>query len=450
MIAGHDGGTGASPLSSLKHAGLPWELGLAETQQVLVMNGLRGRVRLQVDGGLRTGRDVLIGALLGAEEFAFSTAPLVALGCVMMRVCHLNTCPVGIATQDPELRRRFAGLPEHVVRYLLFVAEGVRELMASVGVRRFDDLVGRTDLLRPVDADRWPWLKDLDLEPLLHRPGAPGPRTRTERQDHGLEAAADHRWLVAVGAAERGEAVEIADVVRNTDRSVGAMLAGELAALDLADDAVAIRLDGTGGQSFGAFAVRGHDARRSPASSTTTAARASPAAGWSSRPPPTPAYVAEDNVVCGNVALYGATSGEAYFRGRAGERFCVRNSGATAVVEGVGDHGCEYMTGGVVVDARRASAATSRPACRAASPTCCATRSSAERINDESVALVDVEDADALAALLRAPRELTGSAVAERLLARPERPRRRVRAGAAARPAPRPRGRRATAAEVTA
>src|SRR5436305_6257055 len=175
----------------------------------------------------------------------------------MMRVCHLNTCPVGIATQDPELRRRFQGLPEHVMRYLLFVAESVRELMASVGVRRFDDVVGRTDLLRPVDAGRWPWLKDLDLEPLLHRPGVPGPWIRTERQEHGLEQAADHRWMVAVGAAERGEAVEIADAVRNTDRSVGALLAGELARLELPDDAIALRLDGTGGQSFGAFAVRG-------------------------------------------------------------------------------------------------------------------------------------------------------------------------------------------------
>ncbi len=417
VIAGHDGGTGASPLSSLKHAGLPWELGLAETQQVLVMNGLRGRVRLQVDGGLRTGRDVLIGALLGAEEFAFSTAPLVALGCVMMRVCHLNTCPVGIATQDPELRRRFTGMPDHVVRYLLFVAEGVRELMAEVGVRRFDDLVGRTDLLRPRNADRWPWLKDLDLEPLLHRPGAPGPRTRTESQEHGLEIAADHRWLIAVGAAERGEAVEISDVVRNTDRSVGAMLAGELAAFDLPDDAVSVRLDGTGGQSFGAFAVRGMTL------ALTGVVNDYCGKGLSGgrlivAPAADADYVAEDNVVCGNVALYGATSGEAFFRGLVGERFCVRNSGATAVVEGVGDHGCEYMTAGVVVVlgriGRNFAAGMSggiayllRDGLRT------------DLINDDSVALVDVEDVDALLALLERHERLTGSAVAQRLLARP-------------------------------
>jgi glutamate synthase domain-containing protein 3 len=418
VIAGHDGGTGASPLSSLKHAGLPWELGLAETQQVLVMNGLRGRVRVQVDGGLRTGRDVAIGALLGAEEFAFSTAPLVALGCVMMRVCHLNTCPVGIATQDPELRRRFTGLPEHVVRYLLFVAESVREVMASVGVRRFDDLVGRTDLLRPVDAGRWPWLKDLDLVPLLYRPGVEGPRVRTEPQEHGLEQAADHRWMVAVGAAERGEAVEIDDTVRNTDRSVGAMLAGELAPFDLDDDAVALRLAGTGGQSFGAFAVRGmtltlagvvNDYCGKGLSGGRLVVAPSPDAG----------YVAEEHVVCGNVALYGATSGEAFFRGRAGERFAVRNSGATAVAEGVGDHGCEYMTGGVVAIlggvGRNFAAGMSggiayllRDALRA------------DRINDESVALVDVEEPEALLALLERHRDLTASAVAERLLARPE------------------------------
>ncbi len=417
VIAGHDGGTGASPLSSLKHAGLPWELGLAETQQVLVMNGLRGRVRLQVDGGLRTGRDVLIGALLGAEEFAFSTAPLIALGCVMMRVCHLNTCPVGIATQDPELRRRFEGMPDHVVRYLLFVAEGVRELMAEAGVRRFDDLVGRTDLLRPANADRWPWLKDLDLEPLLHRPGAPGPRTRTEQQDHGLELAADHRWLVAVGAAERGEAVEICDVVRNTDRSVGAMLAGELAAFELDDGAVSVRLDGTGGQSFGAFAVRGL--------SLTLAGVVNDYCGKGLSggrlvvaPDADAGYVAEDNVVCGNVALYGATSGEAYFRGRAGERFCVRNSGATAVVEGVGDHGCEYMTGGVVLVlggiGRNFAAGMSGGTAyllRDGLPT--------DLINHDSVALVEVEDPDALVALLERHQRLTGSAVATRLLARP-------------------------------
>ena len=294
----------------------------------------------------------------------------------------------------------------------------VRELMAAVGVRRFDELVGRTDLLRPVDARQWPWLKDLDLEPLLHRPDVPGPRVRTEPQEHGLEQAADHRWMIAVGAAERGEAVEIDDTVRNTDRSVGAMLAGELARLDLDDDAIAIRLDGTGGQSFGAFAVRGM--------TLTLAGVVNDYCGKGLSggrlvvaPAADAGYVAEEHVVCGNVALYGATSGEAYFRGRAGERFAVRNSGATAVVEGVGDHGCEYMTGGVVAIlgavGRNFAAGMSgglayllRDGLRP------------DRINDESVALVDVEDPEALTALLARHRDLTGSGVAARLLARPE------------------------------
>jgi glutamate synthase domain-containing protein 3 len=335
----------------------------------------------------------------------------------MMRVCHLNTCPVGIATQDPELRRRFTGLPDHVVRYLLFVAEGVRELMAEVGVRRFEDLVGRTDLLRPANADRWPWLKDLDLEPLLHRPGAPGPRTRTEQQDHGLAAAADHRWLVAARAAGRGEAVEISDVVRNTDRSVGAMLAGELAAHELDDDAVVLRLDGTGGQSFGAFAVRGMTLSLSGVVNDYCGKGLS-GGRLVVAPAADAAYVAEDNVVCGNVALYGATSGEAFFRGVAGERFCVRNSGATAVVEGVGDHGCEYMTGGVVLVLGRIGR---NFAAGMSGGTAYVLRDGlrTDLINDDSVGLVEVEDPELLAGLLEQHLRLTGSAVAARLLARP-------------------------------
>jgi hypothetical protein len=249
VIAGHDGGTGASPLSSLKHAGLPWELGLAETQQVLVMNDLRGRVRLQADGGLRTGRDVVVAALLGAEEFAFSTAPLIATGCVMMRVCHLNTCPVGIATQDPELRRRFEGTPEQVVRYFLFVAEQVRELMASLGIRRFDDLVGRAELLRPSAEVARPWLHHIDLEPLVAP--ARGPRgaavIRRERQDHQLTGKVDHALIAeAAPALDEGRPVTIARAVSNTDRSVGAMLAGEIARRapggELADDTIVLRL----------------------------------------------------------------------------------------------------------------------------------------------------------------------------------------------------------------
>ncbi len=414
VIAGHDGGTGASPLSSLKHAGLPWELGLAETQQVLVMNGLRGRVRLQVDGGLRTGRDVVIGALLGAEEFAFSTAPLVALGCVMMRVCHLNTCPVGVATQDPELRRRFVGTPDHAVRYLLFVAEQVRELMATLGVARFDDLVGRTDLMRPADTSTWPWLTHLDLRPLLYRPPSDGPVRRSEEQEHGLEFAADRRWLGALPTLARGETVELVDQVRNVDRSVGALLAGELAGADLTDDALVLRLTGTGGQSFGAFAVRGMTLDL-VGTVNDYCGKGLCGGRIVVRPPVDVGYEAEHGVVCGNVALYGATSGEAYLRGRAGERFCVRNSGARAVVEGIGDHGCEYMTGGAVAIlgpigrnfAAGMSGGTAFLLRGEASPT---------RLNTDSCTLIELADVDLLVALLERHAALTGSAVAAWLL----------------------------------
>jgi glutamate synthase (NADPH) large chain len=416
VIAGHDGGTGASPLSSLKHAGLPWELGLAEAHQVLVRNGLRGRVRLQVDGGLRTGRDVLIGAILGAEEFAFSTAPLVAMGCVMMRVCHLNTCPVGIATQDPELRRRFAGAPEDVVRYLVFVAEHVRELLASLGLRRLDEAIGRSGLARPADTGRWSWLHDLDLRPLLD---APAGRWEREPQDHGLEAAADHRWLDAIGPAQRGAPVEIADRVSNVDRSVGALLAGEIVRTvpgGLPEDAIRLRLAGTGGQSFGAFAVRGMSLQLTGTCNDYVAKGLS---GGSIVVAPDPAagFVAEDTVVVGNVALYGATSGEAFFRGRAGERFCVRNSGATAVVEGVGDHALEYMTGGLVAilgsHGRNLAAGMSGGVAYVLDI-------ESGRVNTDSVGLEAVEDdADILLGLLRRHADLTGSAVAYRLLDNP-------------------------------
>jgi glutamate synthase (NADPH/NADH) large chain len=349
VIAGHDGGTGAAPLSSLKQTGLPWEMGIVEAHQVLVMNGLRGRVRLQVDGGLRTGRDVAIAAMLGAEEFAFSTAPLVAAGCVMMRVCHLNTCPVGIATQDPELRRRFTGTPDHVMRYFLFVAEQVRELMASLGVASIDELVARSDLLRASErADR------LDLSPLLApalgREGAA--RRRREPQQHGLEGAIDHGLIEAAEPALAGDRpVVIRRRVTNTDRSVGAMLAGEVVRRagreGLAADSVTVLAEGIGGQSFGAFLPHGVTLQLT---------------GWCNdyagkglsggrlvvRPPGAPDGRVGPDVVVGNTVLYGATGGRAFFRGYAGERFCVRNSGATAVVEGVGDHACEYMTGGVV------------------------------------------------------------------------------------------------------
>jgi glutamate synthase (ferredoxin) len=352
VIAGHDGGTGAAPLSSLKRAGLPWELGLAETHQVLVRNGLRERVTLQVDGGLRTGRDVLIAAMLGAEEFGFSTAPLVAAGCVMMRVCHLNTCPVGIATQDPDLRRRFTGTPDDVVRYFLFVAEHVRELLAALGAPRLADVVGRSDLLHR-RADPRPGAAALDLRPLTDvDPGPPVPPPGGRRPaGHDLDRSLDRALLpLAAAAIAGGDAVVLERRVANTDRSVGAMLAGEIvraAPAGLADDRVVLRLTGYAGQSLAAFAPAGLTVDLRGACNDY-AGKGLSGGRLIVRPPDGAGYVAEHNVIAGNTVLYGATSGEAFFRGRAGERFGVRNSGARAVVEGVGDHGCEYMTGGVV------------------------------------------------------------------------------------------------------
>jgi glutamate synthase (NADPH) large chain len=354
-ISGYDGGTGASPLTSIKHAGSPWEIGLAETHQTLVLNRLRGRIAVQVDGGLRTGRDVVIGALLGADEFGFATAPLIAAGCIMMRKCHLNTCPVGVATQDPELRKRFTGQPEHVINFFFFVAEEVRELMAWLGVRKLDELIGRTDLLDARRAvDHWK-AKGLDFSRLFHKPEA-GPEVATfnrERQEHHLEEVLDRRLIEqAKPALERAAPVQINLPVRNVDRTVGAMLSGEVAKryghAGLHDDTISIHLSGTAGQSFGAFLSRGVTLE------LTGEANDYVGKGLSGgrvvvMPPADSRLVAEDNIIVGNTVLYGAIEGEAYFRGVAGERFAVRNSGATAVVEGVGDHGCEYMTGGIVV-----------------------------------------------------------------------------------------------------
>src|SRR4051794_26551409 len=350
VIAGMDGGTGASPTSSIRHAGVPWELGLAETQQVLVGNALRGRVRLQVDGGLRTGRDVIVGALLGAEEFGFSTAPLVAAGCIMMRVCHLNTCPVGIATQDPELRRRFAGTPEHVVQYLLFVAEEVRELMAQLGVRRFEDLVGRTDLARQASDGG----AGIDLGALLS--AAVGPEGSSSRfagvPGEAPAAPLDREVLAVAGdALARGELLTFERPVRNTDRAIGALISGEvvrrLGPDALADGALTLRLRGTAGQSLGAFGMRGL-VLDLEGQANDYAGKGLSGARIIVRLPAGAGYDATSSIAVGNTTLYGATSGELYVRGRAGERFAVRNSGATAVVEGLGRHGCEYMTGGLV------------------------------------------------------------------------------------------------------
>ncbi|TNF37107.1 MAG: glutamate synthase large subunit [Deltaproteobacteria bacterium] len=355
VIAGDAGGTGASPMSSLKHAGLPWELGLSETQAVLVQNDLRGRVRVQVDGGLRTGRDVAIGALLGAEEFGFSTAPLITLGCIMLRKCHLNTCSVGIATQDPELRKLFAGKPEHVVRFFFNVAEDVRKIMARLGVRSFDDLVGRKDLLVPA-AGRAHWKADkIDVRPILERAQAPASVARrcVEAQSNPLADHLDRTLIAQVKETlEGGPRTELVMKIRNTDRTVGGMLSGEVArrhgSRGLVDEAITVRFRGQAGQSFGAWLAKGITFKLE-GDANDYVGKGLSGGRLAIRHPINSRYEESENIVVGNTALYGATSGEAYIAGRAGERFAVRNSGARAVVEGVGDHGCEYMTGGVVV-----------------------------------------------------------------------------------------------------
>ena len=356
VIAGHDGGTGASPLTSIKHAGLPWELGVAETHQTLVMNNLRSRVVLQTDGQLKTGRDIAIAALLGAEEFGFATAPLITLGCIMMRKCHLNTCPVGIATQDPELRKKFKGKPEHVVNYLFMVAEEMRQIMADIGVRTINEMIGRVDLLDTnIAIDHWK-TRGLDLSAILQPARKVFRNTEvyhTMNQDHGLDKALDNELIrLAAPALENGSKVNIETEVININRVVGGMLSNEVAKrfgeAMLPDDTINIKLNGSAGQSLGAWLAKGI--------TITVEGDANDYVGKGLSggkiiiyPPKVSTFKAEENVIAGNVILYGATSGEAYIRGIAAERFAVRNSGASAVIEGVGDHGCEYMTGGVVV-----------------------------------------------------------------------------------------------------
>ena len=355
LISGYDGGTGASPLSSIRHAGVPWELGLSETQQVLVMNDLRSRVRLQADGKLQTGRDVAIAALLGAEEFGFSTTPLISMGCIMMRKCHLNTCPVGVATQDPELRKKFQGQPEHVVNFFFYVAEDLRRIMAQLGFRTVNEMVGRVDCLaQRTDITHWK-AKDIDLSAILYNPPVPAHigRRSLQAQDHELGRALDCKLIEKTRKALKNRTpVSLRMPIRNAQRSVGAMLSGEVArkwgSAGLPENTVHIRFTGCAGQSFGAFLAKGLTLELEGEANDYVGKGLS-GGTIVVYPPRESAFAAEENILVGNVCLYGATGGEAFFNGLAGERFAVRNSGGTAVVEGVGDHGCEYMTNGLVV-----------------------------------------------------------------------------------------------------
>ena len=355
LISGHDGGTGASPLTSVKHAGSPWELGLAETQQTLLMNGLRDRIVVQVDGQLKTGRDVVIAALLGADEYGFATAPLVVMGCIMMRVCHLNTCPVGVATQDPELRKKFSGTPEFVVNFFEYIAEEVREILAELGFRSLEEAIGQVEALDMTSAiDHWK-ADGLDLSPILYVPPLLEGEVRHHDgvQDHRLDEALDAQLLIAAGAAiTGGTPVSIDTKIRNTNRSVGTQLGYHLTkahgAEGLPDDTIVINADGSAGNSLGAFMPRGITIRLT-GDANDFVGKGLSGGRIAVRPPDEMDCVAKENVIAGNVIGYGATAGEMYLRGLVGERFCVRNSGATAVVEGIGDHGCEYMTGGVAV-----------------------------------------------------------------------------------------------------
>ncbi|HEX5480698.1 MAG TPA: glutamate synthase large subunit, partial [Dehalococcoidia bacterium] len=425
LISGHDGGTGASPLTSIKHAGAPWELGLAETQQTLMRNGLRDRIVVQVDGQLKTGRDVVIGALLGAEEFGFGTAPLVVSGCVMMRVCHLNTCPVGVATQDPELRERFSGKPEFVVNFFEFIAEEVREYLAALGFRSITEAIGHTELL-DVRAAIDHWKADgLDLAPILapaENPYDGQTAYCTRGQEHGLDRALDRKLIEqAQCALHDGQQVEIEACVHNTNRTVGTMLGSELTrrwgGAGLPDNTINIHLRGSAGQSFGAFLPRGITLRLEGDANDYTAK------GLSGgivivHPDRDALFEAEDNVVAGNVVLYGATSGEAYLRGVVGERFAVRNSGAVAVAEGIGDHGCEYMTGGRVVvlgpTGRNFAAGMSGGVAYVYDPD----NKFPSLVNYQMVDIepLNDEDREFLRATIERHRELTGSDVADQLL----------------------------------
>ncbi|HZX97498.1 MAG TPA: glutamate synthase-related protein, partial [Myxococcales bacterium] len=427
LISGHDGGTGASPLTSIKHAGIPWELGLAETHQVLVLNDLRSRITVEVDGQLKTGRDVVVGALLGAEEFGFATAPLIALGCIMMRACHLNTCPVGVATQDPRLRAKFAGKPEHVVNFMRFIAQEVREYMAELGFRTFDEMVGRSERIEMRRAvDHWK-ARSLDFSRILFKPTVPKHygRTRTMPQDHGIADGLDGRVLLDLARPALQEKLPVSATlpIRNTDRVVGTRTGSELTRRHgprgLPDDTIRFHFKGSAGQSFGAFIPRG-----------MTLILEGDANDYIGKglsggrivvfPPKEARFVAEENIIVGNVAFYGATSGEAYIRGVAGERFCVRNSGIDAVVEGVGDHGCEYMTGGRVVVLGQTGRNFAAGMSGGTAWVFDTDGSFATRCNRQMVTLGPAPDEDARAVRQMVERhaELTGSLLARRLLER--------------------------------
>jgi glutamate synthase (ferredoxin) len=425
LISGHDGGTGASPLTSIKHGGVPWELGLAETQQVLMMNRLRDRITVQVDGQLKTGRDVVIAALMGAEEYGFATAPLVVTGCIMMRVCHLNTCPVGVATQDPELRKNFTGKAEFVVNFFQFIAQEVREYMAALGFRTMDEMIGRVDRLNFRQAvDHWK-ARGLDFSNILYEPEVQpdAPRRKIVEQDHGLDDALDN-YLIALSrdALDYRAPVSLDVPIRNVNRTVGTMLGHEVTkrygADGLPEDTIRLKFTGSAGQSFSAFVPRGITLTLE-GDSNDYIAKGLSGGKVIVFPPKASLFVAEHNIVIGNVALYGATSGEAYFRGVAGERFAVRNSGAFAVVEGVGDHGCEYMTGGRVVvlgrTGRNFAAGMSGGVAYVFDPAGqFPRRCNREMVDLEAVDTLD--DIEALQRLIRQHVEYTGSELGSRIL----------------------------------
>ena len=425
LISGHDGGTGASPQTSIKHAGVPWELGLAETQQTLLLNDLRDRIVVQCDGQLKTGRDVMIAALLGAEEFGFATAPLVVMGCIMMRVCHLDTCPVGVATQNEKLRENFSGQPEFVVNFVEFIAQEVRELMAELGFRTLDEAIGQVEVLDVSDAVKH-WKTDgLDLSPILHLPeiARESRRHQWKEQDHGLERALDQTLIsLAEGALDDGRPVTIDIPIRNVNRTVGTLLGFEVTKRfggeGLPTDTIVVNFTGSAGNSFGAFVPRGITLRLE-GDANDYVGKGLSGGRIVVRPPADANFAAERNVIAGNVIGYGATSGEIYLRGLVGERFCVRNSGAIAVVEGIGDHGCEYMTGGRAVvlgsTGRNFAAGMSGGIAFVYDPD----KQLAPRTNLEMVVLEELNDEDRqwLRDRIVKHRHETGSEIAARILA---------------------------------